>query len=339
MSCERNGSKVGATAAVKNGLSAVASKAGNVAGTTISALAKIEDSADNQIRRRVAPVSNAALNAVDRPAVMAAKWAPAVAAAVAGTLMLARFQVQVRGHGGRINNNGGAISITPPAAAIGVGVSLRQPGDPVIGQAGKVASAVRKNVRRVKTVAGVTALAGATAAEISAQKATDRQGQQTLQLKKKGEVVGRVSFSKSKKFTGFLNKTSLIGSHRLGKGVVASDGDVVRSGGTAWHRGSVTVKTPGGQRTITHLQSLNVPPQHFYFDRTLSRQEVAGIVSGQERAYRMQGYAGEISSMESLAPGWAATKKAMIITRLYHPASKPAWKPTGEDQSELPAKQ
>ncbi len=303
----------------------MASKAGNVAGTTISALTKIEDVANNQVQRRVAPVSNAMLNAVDRPAVAAAKWAPTVAAAVAGTLMYAQFQVQVRSHGGRINNKGGASSITPPVAAIGVGILPRLPGDPVKDKARKVADEVKKTTKRVKTVAGVTALAGAVAVELAAQNAKDKQGQRTLQLKKKGKAVGLVSFSKSKKLTSFLNKTTLLGSHRLGQNVVSSDGDVVRSGSTAWHRGTATVKTPTGQRTLTQVQSLKLPAQRFYFDRKLSDQEVAGIVSGQEKVHRMKGYAGEISSMESLAPGWAATKKAMIVTRLYHPPSQPAW--------------
>ncbi len=325
LSCEKNVSKVGGTAAIKNGVSAMASKAGNVAGTTISALAKVEDVANNQVRRRAAPVSNALLNAVDRPAVAAARWAPAVAAAVAGTLMYAQFQVQGRAISGVVDETQSPPTFTPPAAAVGIAVSPRLDNDPVKKRIREAGETAKKARRVIGTTATVTALAGAVAVEVAGQNAQDKQGQRTLQLKKKGKTAGLVSFSKAKKLTRFLNRTSLLGSHRLGQNVVSSDGDVVRSGSTAWHRGTATVKTAAGQRTITHLQSLKLPAQRFYFDRKLSDQEVAGIVSGQEKAQRMKGYAAEISSMESLAPGWAATKKAMIITRLYHPPSKPEW--------------
>jgi len=126
--------------------------------------------------------------------------------------------------------------------------------------------------------------------------------------------------------TGFLNKLDLIGSHRLGKNVVSSEGNIVRATKSgAWHRGTSVVQTAGGQRTLTHLQSLKLPAQHFYFDRKLSDGEVAGLVSGQTKANRLSGYVGEVHSMENLVPSWGATKKAMITTRLYHPPAEAGW--------------
>jgi hypothetical protein len=52
------------------------------------------------------------------------------------------------------------------------------------------------------------------------------------------------------------------------------------------------VQTAGGQRTITHLQSLKLPAQHYYFDRKLSDEDVAGVITGREKAPRMKGYVG-----------------------------------------------
>ncbi|MCP4362720.1 MAG: hypothetical protein GY796_32345, partial [Chloroflexi bacterium] len=93
----------------------------------------------------------------------------------------------------------------------------------------------------------------------------------------------------------------------------------------AWHRGTTVVKTPQGQRTITHLQSLRLPTQRYYFDRKLSNEEVAGVITGREKASRMKGYVGEIHPTESLTPGWGAAKKAMITARLYHPSPEAEW--------------
>jgi hypothetical protein len=113
----------------------------------------------------------------------------------------------------------------------------------------------------------------------------------------------------------------------LGRNVVSSEGDLVQPGKgiTTWHRGTSVVKTPQGERTISHLQSLKLPGQHFYFNRRLSDEEVAGLVSEREKAHKLPGYAGEVHPMEALLPTWGATKKAMIINRLYWPSPEATW--------------
>jgi hypothetical protein len=96
------------------------------------------------------------------------------------------------------------------------------------------------------------------------------------------------------------------------------DGVMFEVKGKTWHRGTVALKTGGGERTITHLQSLSLPQTHYYFDRRLSDNEAIGLVSGQkgfEPKY-MAGYVGQVSEVESLAPAWAAAKTGLIRARL-----------------------
>jgi hypothetical protein len=107
------------------------------------------------------------------------------------------------------------------------------------------------------------------------------------------------------------------------------------SEGQTWHRGTTTVQTSlaqngdaGGQRTITHLQKLSLPGTHYYFDRPLSEQEVAGIVTGQKgfEARHLPGFAGQISELEALQPAWAGLKKGLIQAHLFWGQTKPAEK-------------
>jgi hypothetical protein len=90
--------------------------------------------------------------------------------------------------------------------------------------------------------------------------------------------------------------------------------------GATWHRGTSVVQTPRGERTITHLQSLNVPAAHYYFDRPITDEQAVGIASGQKgfEARTIPGYVGRLSRAESLCPAWAESKKAMITARLYY---------------------
>jgi hypothetical protein len=184
----------------------------------------------------------------------------------------------------------------------------------------------RRVLGQARRVASTVGLAGALSASAAVWSTKDQGAERTLALQKNDRALTEAIFQKSAKMTGFLNKVDLIGSHRLGKNVVSSGGEIVRAAtGGVWHRGTSVVQTTGGQRTLTHLQSLKLPAQHFYFDRQLSDGEVAGLVSGQAQANRLPGYVGEVHPMENLVPSWSATKKAMIITRLYHPPAEAGW--------------
>ena len=303
MSCEQNSNKVSKIAGLRSGVIALSNKVGNVAGSVIGRWAQAQDVANEKIFRRVAPVSTRVLRTVDRPAVAVAKAAPVVASVIAYTRFRGYALTQPDG---------------PPVAA--VAVTLRSPEESA--QYRKSINTVRKGVGLMGTISGVS-----TALTAQALKGTS--GARTLELKQKGQVVATVEFQKAQKLTGLLNKGDLIGSHLLGKNVVATEGDVVRSKGvTTWHRGTSVVKTAQGERTLTHLQTLKLPSRHLYFNRKLSDEEVAGIVSGREKSHKLPGYAGEVHAMESLAPLWGSTKKAMIINSLYWPTPTANWSVT-----------
>ena len=101
-------------------------------------------------------------------------------------------------------------------------------------------------------------------------------------------------------------------------GVRRSDGLIVESQGQTWHRGTTVVKTSQGERTMAHLQSLTVPATHYYFNRRLSDNETVGIITGQKgfEPKTLDGYAGQVSEVESLFPAWAQTKRGLIQAHL-----------------------
>lgn len=123
--------------------------------------------------------------------------------------------------------------------------------------------------------------------------------------------------------------------------VQRSEGLMVESQGQTWHRGTTVVKTTQGERTLTHLQSLTMPSTHYYFNRRLSDNETVGIITGQKgfEPKTLDGYAGQISEVESLFPAWAQTKRGLIQAHLRwgdRPAGSTAGKPqriTAEKQT------
>lgn len=97
-----------------------------------------------------------------------------------------------------------------------------------------------------------------------------------------------------------------------------SEGLMFEVGGKTWHRGTLTLQTAQGERTLTHLQSLSLPGSHYYFDRPLGDNEAVGIVTGQKgfEPKQLPGYAGQVSEVESLCPAWAGVKHSLIQTHL-----------------------
>ncbi|MCL4298078.1 MAG: hypothetical protein KJ077_20215 [Anaerolineae bacterium] len=88
--------------------------------------------------------------------------------------------------------------------------------------------------------------------------------------------------------------------------------------GKTWHRGVITLQTGQGERTLTHLQSLSLPASHYYFDRPLTDNETAGIITGQRgfEPKHLLGYAGQVTEVDSLCPAWAAVKHSLIGAHL-----------------------
>lgn len=102
------------------------------------------------------------------------------------------------------------------------------------------------------------------------------------------------------------------------KNVTASSGVVMKINNKTWHSGTTTVKTPAGERTITHVQSLTMPPDHHYFNRPLNDREIVMVAGGQGNPTAMSGYAGGISGTEALfGPLVTFTKEAAIKARIF----------------------
>jgi len=310
VSCETNSNKIGKLAGLRSGVTALSSKAGNVSGAVIGRWAQAQDGLNDSVMRRVAPVSNRLLRAVDRPAVTAAKAAPVVISLLAAT----------RWRGYALAQAGG-----PPVVALAA--TLRPTAE--LARNRQTLNTVQKGIGLVGAVSGL-------AATLATRGAQERR---TLELKEKDKVVATVTFQPAPRLTRLLNKGDLAGSHLLGKNVSASEGEVIRGRGlTSWHRGTSLITVNGAERTITHLQSLRLPGQHLYFNRRLSEAEVAGIVSGRTQGHTLPGYAGEVHPIENLTPLWGATKQGLILTSLYWPTAPDRWSPAVEKSGDTPKK-
>lgn len=118
------------------------------------------------------------------------------------------------------------------------------------------------------------------------------------------------------RLTPLLNAADIRGLRRVK--VRFSEGQMFEHQGQTWHLGLIQVQTSRGERTIGHLQSLNAPPTHYYFNRALREAEVAGIIGHQQGFVpkHLPGFAGEITEVESLNPLLAGFKQRLIQTHL-----------------------
>ncbi len=292
MSCARNGNKVGVTAGLACGLSALGSKLGYTAGAMLATAHRLEMG----LGQATAPLSNRLLQAVDRPAVLAARAAPALAVAAA-TVVVRAYLLTGPGR--------------PPL--VGAAATLRPPEEMarnrrLLQQAGRV----------VKTTGLVSAVAGSAlaAGTRTGDKREVSQVRQSFIFKRR--VKAEIWPSSA---TPWLNRLDQRGAHRFGQAVQSSQGDMIKVGAATWHRGTSVVQTAAGQRTISHLQSLKLPATHYYFDRPLSDEAAVGLISGHKdyRPHKLPGYVGRVDAAESLCPTWARAKQAMITSRLYWP--------------------
>ena len=170
----------------------------------------------------------------------------------------------------------------------------------------------------------VTASQQASSALATLAARASRQGQVGLVTQKRpvnllgvplGEADERVTFWRSR-LTGTLNALDLLAPIQ-GRDVRSSAGVLFQTGGVTWHRGTMLVNTPKGERLITHLQNLALPPAHYYFNCHLTDEQAAGVAARRLRPERLPGYVGQVSALESLAVGWASVKHAMIRSVLY----------------------
>jgi hypothetical protein len=205
-----------------------------------------------------------------------------------------------------------------------VGVALREP-EEILENTARL-TRLKQGLNRVAAVTAASRMAGSLAADLSKTGLGERALAQTRRTFLGGDRKLTVEFGGSR-LTPLLNRSDRLVSS---KSVVSSDGEMVSLGRQSWHRGTTVVKTPEGEQTITHLSSLALPANSFYFDRRLADEEVAGLASGQLKAHRLAGYVGGISPAENLAPAWSQAKRALILTRLHWPSPEkgkpgPAW--------------
>jgi hypothetical protein len=121
------------------------------------------------------------------------------------------------------------------------------------------------------------------------------------------------------------NLTSLLNRRDVlvrAKNIVASRGVMFEVGGKTWHQGTTIVKLLEGRRTIIHLQSMNIPAVHYFFDRAISSEQAVGIATGQVKPQQAPGFGGQVSAVESLCPAWANSKQALLKAHLHWPGDR-----------------
>ncbi len=286
MSCEKNGSKVGTTAAIKNGITAAASRAGNVIATVANRVGTSGQSVKDSAGSGVASAQNKVKKAQGQ-ALKTLVGKPASA-----TL-------------GVVNNFGMPPSINSltPLAAAGALVS-RNKGS---------RSAILNAVAAAQGARAVSGGVGTGVARLS------RNGNA-------GPVEQRTYFDRPQirirmypsRVSTALNAADIRG---WPVSVKRSAGKMYENRGQTWHAGATTVETPSGEaRTMTHLQSLNLPGSHYYFNRALRDDEVAGMIGkhhGFPEPRDVKGFLGEVTEVESLAPTVAHLKHRLIQAHAF----------------------
>lgn len=339
MACEKNGSQVSHSAGKLAGINATASKLGNIWGNTSARMARISDTVIENIGSRIAPVSNRALkliNLADRPSALAIKALPFIPLAHAITRCVEVKSTMVGPKQGYEPAVFIALKLNASVKTAGSSVTPVVYGSPgsSAGSLGffgttnvwAVVGDLMKTEKQLFKILGAAKLASNVMANLAIL-TEDLEGSRILV--KRGGPVKEVKFSKTK-LTKLLNKQDRLFS----KPIFHTEGELVtykkRGQVYAWHRGStiVQIRNPrtgdGEERVITHLQSIAVPTTSYYFDRLLSDQEVADVVSGQGkiRPDQLDGYVGSVSAIENLTPVWASTKRSLILTRLHWPSNE-----------------
>lgn len=190
------------------------------------------------------------------------------------------------------------VKLTGTAIAIGVRLAGLAPLLAKVKLAAKVSEVVTGKISTAAATLSETGPAGSVTTE--RRRFLFFKSKQTLELHRSG-------------LTGWLNRQNVIGQREL----TTNNGIMFTAGGKTWHRGTVSFKQGPATRTITHLQSLSYPAEHYYFDRRLSNQQAVVLASGQSQPDTIPGFTGRVSQAEMLCPAWAGTKKALILARLH----------------------
>lgn len=301
LSCETNGNRA-ALAGTAAGLAKTGSKLSNVTGALLS---RARQASDSGLAGRI-----------DRTIDYGGRLMAPAAALATGTFRVAGAAETKK------------LAGVAGGAAVGYMVLKNKPsgmrravGDLAVGGVRTAANAIPylgTALKTIKKIERATSLAGDLAGYASRQEAAGQvmQDKRTLFFFKSQVPVTLWKSS----LTGLINRQDVIGTSRFsGKYIASSEGVMFRSGGKTWHRGTTVVNLPGGPRTITHLQGLSLPSTHYYFDRPISAENAVGIATEKIEPERVPGYVGRVSATESLCPGWAQAKHALLRTRLHWP--------------------
>lgn len=174
----------------------------------------------------------------------------------------------------------------------------------------------RAALRVMKTIEWGSQMAGNVAGALSKTEETGQvvQEKRTLFFFKSRTPVTLWKSS----LTPLLNRGDALGTSRLtGQHIRSSEGVMFQSNGKTWHRGTTVLKMPEGERTVTHLRSLTLPSHSYYFNRPLSDEQTVGLATGKAKAEEVTGFVGQVSPTEGLAPGWAETKRSLILAQIH----------------------
>ena len=356
MSCEKNSVKCAGAAALA-GISKTASKFGNVTGMLIGRLDQVADPSVQITGRVVTPLSNKILKTTDRPVTAVANVAPYLVALTAVTAFRLGVSAPTEDASAAMN-----LSIALPlnpgewdwrriqnvTRAIALLKAVKSGSSKILGdlatltQTSEGQRILMDNRGSSKTFAAN--LVPRVTPFLSKPSAASLVSSLVQVGLRSPETKKGVEFAKSR-LTSLINRQDVLVSH---KHVVFSDGDLVRTPqidlglnlsnplptrSVTWHRGTTVIHLSAAkkgetysERTITHLRSLTLPSQSIYFERALSDEEVAEIVTGTgKKVHEREGYVGAIGEAESLLGGWASIKRAMILARLHWPPKSPGW--------------
>ena len=145
---------------------------------------------------------------------------------------------------------------------------------------------------------------------------------------KAGEVIiqdkDRLGFEKkpqsvalhNSSLTPWLNRANRLA---VGEKVLWDSGVTLKGKKEAWHRGTTVVDLPdgGGRRTISHMQTLNFPARHYFFNRGLSHAETAQIAWGHIKPQAVSGFVGESTPGDSLALVGGVIRRQYLRAKIY----------------------
>lgn len=115
------------------------------------------------------------------------------------------------------------------------------------------------------------------------------------------------------RLTPLFNGYDVIGA----RDVTAGTGVMFKTGGRTWHKGTTQFNDGQRKRTVTHLRSLSLPGDNYYFNRPVSNKSAVGIAAGQIKAERVPGYVGKITKSEAMCGAWLYAKKTAILSQIH----------------------